>query len=170
MQTLEQAHGLLATLTDKQREVLDLVLEHKSSKEIARALRISPYTVDQRLSAVRHKLGVATRGEVARSYAQLRELCGETAYGFSHMAETTSADHHWGRDQSVEPVFMLSDAAYVDVAAPWQSAPTQSFGLEAFDNRFGVLGRVCAIFGLAAAIALAVLAMVAIAETMTKLI
>ena len=36
----------LAGLTAKQREVLDLLIEHKTSKEIARELGISPHTVD----------------------------------------------------------------------------------------------------------------------------
>lgn len=37
---------LLDQLTAKQREVLDLLIEHKTSKEISRQLGISPHTVD----------------------------------------------------------------------------------------------------------------------------
>jgi DNA-binding CsgD family transcriptional regulator len=59
-------------LTEKQRRVLDLLIENKTSKEIARALGISPYTVDQRISLARGKLGVASRAELAARYRLMR--------------------------------------------------------------------------------------------------
>lgn len=46
-QVLDSRTGLQG-LTRKQRQVLDLLIEHKTSKEIARRLSISPHTVDQR--------------------------------------------------------------------------------------------------------------------------
>lgn len=61
----------LSALTDKQRAVLDLLIEHKTSKEISRILGISHHTVDQRIMLARAKLGVATRGEVAQAYRRL---------------------------------------------------------------------------------------------------
>ena len=63
----------LGSLTDRQREVLDMVLEHKTSKEIARELGIGPKTVDRHIDAAREKLGVADRNAAARLYARLRE-------------------------------------------------------------------------------------------------
>ena len=68
--------GILTALTDKQRAVLDLLIEHKTSKEISRTLGISHHTVDQRIMLARAKLGVATRGEVAQAY---RRLVAESA-------------------------------------------------------------------------------------------
>lgn len=62
---------MLTALTDKQRAVLDLLIEHKTSKEISRILGISHHTVDQRIMLARAKLGVATRGEVAQAYRRL---------------------------------------------------------------------------------------------------
>lgn len=62
---------ILISLTDKQRAVLDLLIEHKTSKEISRALGISPHTVDQRIMLARAKLGVNTRSEVAQAYRRL---------------------------------------------------------------------------------------------------
>jgi DNA-binding CsgD family transcriptional regulator len=64
----------LELLTAKQREVLDLLIEHKSSKEIARELGISPHTVDQRVQFAKEKLGVATRNGCAVEYRRLIEL------------------------------------------------------------------------------------------------
>ena len=168
MQTVAPGAGTLSILTEKQREVLDLVLMHKSSKEIARTLQISPYTVDQRITAARQKLGSATRGDLARSYSRLKSLCGETAYDFPYVETEAFSLQQLSRDQLADPVFKLSDAAFVKMDAPWHDYPVSPVGLEAFDNRFGILGRVIVIPTLAAFMALLVLSMLAIGETLTR--
>ncbi len=56
-------------LTEGQKDCLRLVDRLLTSKEIARELRISPFTVDQRLDAARRKLGAETRKEAARIFA-----------------------------------------------------------------------------------------------------
>jgi len=58
-------------LTAKQCEVLDLLIEHKTSKEISRMLGISRHTVDQRILLARGKLRATTRSEVAQAYRRL---------------------------------------------------------------------------------------------------
>ncbi len=68
----------LPDLTEKQREVLNLVLEHKSNKEIARLLGISPSAVDQRLAGARLRLGTGRRGDTALAYANLFGTCAKT--------------------------------------------------------------------------------------------
>lgn len=75
----------LVELTSKQREVLDLLIQHKTSKEISRILGISPHTVDQRIMFARSKLGVATRGEVAQAYRRLVEIYEQPVYEHSHV-------------------------------------------------------------------------------------
>lgn len=57
---------LVARLTDGQRDCLRLVLRHMTSKDIARALDISPHTVDMRLRTAMRTLRVASRIEAAR--------------------------------------------------------------------------------------------------------
>ena len=56
-------------LTDGQKECLRLVAAHYTSKEIARKLGISRFTVDQRLDAARSKLSAANRKEAALIFA-----------------------------------------------------------------------------------------------------
>jgi DNA-binding CsgD family transcriptional regulator len=56
----------VARLTEGQRLCLLLVAEHRSSKEIARHLGISPHTVDQRIRIALGLLGVRQRADAAR--------------------------------------------------------------------------------------------------------
>lgn len=63
----EEATENLAKLTERERVCLREVMLHKTSKEIAQDLGISPHTVDQRLRVAIRKLGVTTRFEAART-------------------------------------------------------------------------------------------------------
>lgn len=67
-------------LTEKQRACLDLLIEHKTSKEIARLLNISKHTVDQRLNAARDTLGARDRNETAFIYGQLKQIYDRVTY------------------------------------------------------------------------------------------
>lgn len=82
-----QSQGL-DELTDKQKLVLEHLLDHMTSKEIARELRISPHTVDQRIRYARKTLGVESRSELAVEYRRLKEVCDETVYDGSYVAKT----------------------------------------------------------------------------------
>lgn len=62
-----------AELTEGQKACLRLVDDHHTSKEIARLLGISPFTVDQRLDAARRKLNAATRKDAAKIFASLEQ-------------------------------------------------------------------------------------------------
>jgi len=55
-------------LTEGQKACLRLVGQHQTSKEIARTLGISPFTVDQRLDAARRKLDAASRIDAAKIF------------------------------------------------------------------------------------------------------
>ncbi len=67
-------------LTGKQRACLDLLIEHKTSKEIARLLNISKHTVDQRLNLARDTLGAQDRNETAFFYRQLKDRYDRVTY------------------------------------------------------------------------------------------
>ncbi len=59
---------LFLGLTTKQREVLDLLLDNRTSKEIARVLGISESAVNQRIEPLRQKAGGLSRAQLARAY------------------------------------------------------------------------------------------------------
>jgi len=63
----ETSTDRIERLSEGQRDCLRLVAEHRSSKEIARLLSISPHTVDQRLKRATSILSVSTRFEAARA-------------------------------------------------------------------------------------------------------
>lgn len=60
--------GIFTALTSKQHEVLALVADHRTSKEIAVELGISESAVNQRIEAVRARLGGPPRARMARDY------------------------------------------------------------------------------------------------------
>lgn len=169
MQRADEARVQLERLTLKQREVLDLVLQHQSSKQIAKTLGISPYTVDQRIAAARARLGVATRGEVARAYGRLLEICGETAYGSPYVESIPIPVDGLTQADEREHIFSLSDAGVINVPAPWEKPKFSRAGLEALDDRFGVAGRLGLIVVLSALTAIMFLTLVAIAQVLSTM-
>ena len=58
----------LPKLTRKQRDVMALVADNRTSKEIAARLEISESAVNQRIEMIRARLGGLPRGELARLY------------------------------------------------------------------------------------------------------
>lgn len=59
-----------SSLTERQIQVLGCLGDHMTTKEIARALDISPSMVDQHLRAISNKLGGLPRRELARMHAE----------------------------------------------------------------------------------------------------
>lgn len=157
---------LLDQLTAKQREVLDLLIEHKTSKEISRQLGISPHTVDQRILFARAKLNVSTRGEVAHAYRRLlaergllphvdgtQAIYGQSIYGSSHIAEAGFAGQEdWQEDPVVpgvatglEQVGRLGQRQMTRVEAAALAEPYHRVLPEMFDGPNGTLLRLGAI-------------------------
>lgn len=101
MNAEDPAEGEISRLTFKQREVLDLLLDHKTSKEIAQILRISPHTVDQRVQFAKRALGVTARSDLARAYRELRKSCEQIVYEESHMSVAEKYHQPLLRDEGV---------------------------------------------------------------------
>ena len=86
-------------LTAKQREVLDLLLDHKTSKEIAQTLNISPHTVDQRIQYAKRQLGAISRSDAARIYRDYKEVYNRTTYEDSPILLAPDSPHQSGQDE-----------------------------------------------------------------------
>jgi two-component system, NarL family, response regulator DevR len=57
--------GVRPSLTDRERQVIHLVAEGLTDKEIASSLFVSPRTVQNQLTSIRRKLGLGRRSELA---------------------------------------------------------------------------------------------------------
>jgi DNA-binding CsgD family transcriptional regulator len=78
----EQSRRILETLpglTGKQHEVLELVAENRTSKEIAWELGISESAVNQRIEGVRARTGSPPRAELARVYRYFQRQASSPA-------------------------------------------------------------------------------------------
>jgi FixJ family two-component response regulator len=71
--TAESFDQCLGTLTSREREVLELVLAGRTSKEIANALAISPRTAEAHRRSLLHKFGAASAKELVLMSASSRE-------------------------------------------------------------------------------------------------
>jgi len=157
----------LGELTAKQREVMDLLIQHKTSKEIARRLSISPHTVDQRIQFAKEKLGAATRSEAAVAYRRLVETYGQMTYDESGIADPDEASDLAGGPQGPLPVSSLRQR--------FRSRPLHvpeadfQVGPELFDGRFGTLIRLGAILAIAVSLVLVVLGGLAIFNQLSEL-
>ena len=103
-------------LTEGQKACLRLVDDHHTSKEIARILGISPFTVDQRLDAARRKLSAASRKDAAKIFAAFeKELVSEPfVYEPQQLEVARFADIPNSPPNRVEQVF-ASVSSYISV-------------------------------------------------------
>lgn len=74
-------------LTEKQHEVMRLVADNFTSKEIAYELGVSESAVNQRIEAVRSRAGAAPRAELARVYRKYLEDRSTTSNDAAPAAE-----------------------------------------------------------------------------------
>lgn len=130
--------GEFAFLTAKQKAVLDLLANHRSSKEIAATLGLSETSVNRRFEAVRNRLGGISRPELARRYAlwlaeqdenaqantvetaETGQLpCVESALKILQLAGDGTRSEEAGRDSDArEAVF--EDPVAMSIEAPWK--------------------------------------------------
>jgi DNA-binding NarL/FixJ family response regulator len=61
-------------LTGREVEVVELVVDHRTNREIAETLFLSTKTVETHLRNIFNKLGVSSRAEVARTMVRAREM------------------------------------------------------------------------------------------------
>ncbi len=69
--TLSGDEGPLGSLSSREREVLRLLSDGLTDREIGQALGISPRTVETHVGNVLRKLGVRNRAEAARRYQEV---------------------------------------------------------------------------------------------------
>jgi DNA-binding CsgD family transcriptional regulator len=158
---------LLASLTAKQREVMDLLIEHKTSKEIARILNISPHTVDQRMQFAKDKLGAASRNEAAVIYRRLVEIYGQSTYEDSGIAEPDPEPHDGPVPQG--SAFETVQGTRTQSTPPADAELDYAVVQELFDGRHATLIRLSAIVAIAVLLVIVVVGGLAIISQLSLL-
>ncbi len=157
-------------LTDKHRACLDLVVERKSSKEIARVLQISKPTVDQRITAARKILGAADRDQAAVIYARLKSVYDRVTYDPVQLPPLPVLVPSNFSDGDPSSVLLLSDniAPSIrtgdigkDFLAPFQ---------EGWRHDYGIPARIMIMVAMLTALVIVVFLGLGIAETLTRLV
>jgi DNA-binding CsgD family transcriptional regulator len=62
--------NIVITLTKREKEIVNLIADGKSNKEIAQILNVSVHTVEKHLNNIYKKLGVNNRASAASLYTR----------------------------------------------------------------------------------------------------
>ncbi|WP_395333907.1 helix-turn-helix transcriptional regulator [Novosphingobium sp. BL-8H] len=138
---------VLPSLTEKQHEVLRLVAENRTSKEIAWELGISESAVNQRIEGVRNRTGAPPRAELARAYRHYLRPA-DTAYNplpdkNPQVPPTADATEEWDQDEQADRL-RLSDGVTFKIEAPWHAEPVDRLVPEVLDGNDAGLNRMAA--------------------------
>jgi DNA-binding CsgD family transcriptional regulator len=87
-------------LNEGQKDCLRLVMQHFSSKEIARKLSLSPHTVDKRLKLATAILGVSSRVDAARILAEVDGNGAAQSYAGAHASPPAFSFGHTNLESS----------------------------------------------------------------------
>lgn len=156
---------LFERATPKQREVLELITDNQTSKEIAYALNISESAVNQRIESLRSRAGNIPRNHLARFYREWAEA--ETCKKLTGKI-TQLPSEEIPSDMPLSDVATASPAFVIPAQAPWQRM-MPSIVPEVFDGPNGTLFRTAAIIGIALGILILALLGLALAIAITSL-
>lgn len=155
------AAGALDALTLKQREVLDLLIEYKTSKEISKVLCISPHTVDQRVDSAKAKLGASSRSDLAKRY---RELLGADAPMYERLTYDDSYIVSEPKRRHMEPnastvASQFSNLTFDGGGTAVLGGSERDFRVvpELFDGRWGTIARLVTILSITILLSIAFL-------------
>ncbi len=162
-------------LTEKQREVLDLLVMHKTSKQIARELGISPHTVDQRVVAARRKFGVETRNELAAAYMAAQAHNGNAPVyekSIYQSSQVAICARHDDENDGSDAVLAEGEVPATTGKSPDGTKPFVYYRVvpESFEGRNGYFWRLIAIVGITLGLLIATLVGLAIFAELSELL
>ncbi|WP_395395297.1 helix-turn-helix transcriptional regulator [Novosphingobium sp. BL-8A] len=138
---------VLPSLTEKQHQVLGLIAENRTSKEIAWELGISESAVNQRIEGVRNRTGAPPRAELARAYRYYQRPVDAACNPLPDKNPQVSPDpvtaEEWGQDERGDRL-MLSDGVAFRIEAPWQSEEIDRLVPEVLDGHDAGINRMAA--------------------------
>ncbi len=165
----DQICAVLPDLTAKQHEAVNLLIQHKTSKEISRILGISPHTVDQRIEAAKRKFGAETRGQLAQAYRAAYPIGERLTYENSHIAEPSLGGESSVLDEP-EPLRTMLDPNCSGQREPDWHPRRYQIVHEMFFGPMGTIYRLAAIVLMAVLLVVAVLGGISIFVAMTEIL
>lgn len=160
-------------LTEKQRDVLALLADGRTSKEMARDLRISVSAVNQRIETLRHRMGGISRAELGRLYRASLSLgqaepCKTITGDSLHLPQQT-----WKSD-SLSPDDLpgrlhFADSMSFQVEVPWVARPGPEVVPRVLDGKNAGLIRAAAIAAIVVGIFVAMTLALAVAQGLTEM-
>ena len=150
---MSEPQNVADRLTAKQREVLELLLEHMTSKEIAAQLGVSHHTVDQRIGIAKKKFDVFTRSELLSAYKRAtsagRKDNGKPVYENSYIS-ASAIPLSKSVTSEIEGDLVKADRVSRQISEIEAKPVPNRVVPEIFDGRHGSFWRIGAIGGLAA--------------------
>lgn len=156
-------------LTAKQLEALDLLVKHKTSKEISRELGISPHTVDQRIDTAKRRLGVSSRSELVQTYLHLKRMCHELTYEESYIDDSARLIEPKQREQA-ENSDPKVDPLRTERLSHDQSDKDYRVIPELFEGGYGTTIRLIVISFISIAVSIIFLSTVSLYRSLTELL
>ena len=160
----------VAMLTEKQRECLHLVVQRKSSKEIARILNISKPAVDQRLIGARRTLGAANRNEAALIFARAAGDYDRIIYDPAYVPSDPITGAQASSDEQSDATFMLEEAASPYDATFKQENSIWPQVLKGPGDDLGTIQRIAIMVGLTIGILAVVLIGLSVSQSLSGLL
>ncbi|MDE2596161.1 MAG: helix-turn-helix transcriptional regulator [Sphingomonadales bacterium] len=167
----------LSDLTDKQREVLSLIADNRTSKEISGYLGITESAVNQRIEAIRARLGGVPRAQLARLYRQLVQqetadfgidpTCKTLTADIIQLTETSLAPDSGGGSQGGHPSPDDGDSPVIEPAGQ-QGAPRVVPAV--FDGEHGTLNRIVAMVVIAVGLLVLLLVGLGVAQALNRVV
>lgn len=130
-------------LTDRQVQVLVLVAEGLTSKEIAYELGLANRTVNQHIDAVRNQAGGMPRKHLARSFVTWNSTRDSLTRDFLTIENFDETKLDDGRQPSGNNQY-LNDSLTVDQRAPWETLASWKLS-EIRPSELGKLGTFIAL-------------------------
>lgn len=179
-----QTERLFASLTPKQREVMELVADNRTTKEIGNALRISDSAVNQRINALRAKFGNVTRSELARIFRAHSTTRADPADPQA-LRDHDTCQQMTGENLQLQPdanspqlasqddevgVFTLADAVQFRIDTPWQEPTDIRVVPRMLDGSNSLLVRGALIAVLTVSMLLGMMGVVGLAQGLTAIL
>jgi DNA-binding CsgD family transcriptional regulator len=160
---------MLARLTVKQREALDLLIKHKTSKEISRLIGVSPHTVDQRIEHAKRVLGASSRGELAQTYLELLRISEQLTCQESHIDPTRDSTDALERGQTGVG-FMLAHPERTEMHVTEAKPEAHLVGPRLLHGPSAILVRLTAVLAIAVLLVVTLLGGISIYVTASRLL